>query len=360
MDRKSKRKTLKNAKTMLKGQTPKFLSLTALPEDMPVIGFGLEEHIAFRGLMDKLPDTGMEAHIMRSGVLSDLLEAGPKRLAAMDKNCTAIQVLSWDGPGADLLTGAAAIQFAREVNDNIFLARRESAAAERFMCFAHLPMLEPKAACTELRRCVKKLGFVGALISGIQGGGFLDEEMFTPILKCAESLDVPIYLHPGPPPKAVNSAYYFPTKHLSDEDAYMLSIAGCNNEVGLHILRMCFSGTFERHPKLKIIIGHCGGMLPMMMHRADTMVGPGARPISDILRKHVWVSISGMFTMPAVRVAIDTFGSDRICWSVDYPWVSESGTTGRHFVKTLRDTLGQADFEALMYKNAAKLLKVKI
>lgn len=339
------------------------LSLTSLPESMPTIGIGLDEHISFTDVMAQIPMSAetLTTHLFTNNVEKELFEAGPIRIEAMDKTCTAIQVLSWGSRGADLFQGKDSIKFAQDVNNRILAAKKAAPAPERFLCFAHLPVLDPQAAAKEFRRTAR-LGFVGALISGTQGGRFLDEEFFDPIFACAEKLDLPIYLHPGPPPLVVDNAYFYPTKNLSTEDAFTLSMAGWgwHAEVGLHVLRLAYAGVFERHPKLKIIIGHNGEMLPMMMHHSDTFRKPDQRPISDILRKHVWVSMSGNFTMPAVRTAINTFGLDHICWSVDYPFVKESTTSARPFVRALRDTLGTDDFNALMFKNAAALLKLKL
>jgi len=55
---------------------------------------------------------------------------------------------------------------------------------------------------------MRDLGFCGALINGVTEGRFLDDPRFEAILARAEALDVPIYLHPGLPPRAVYEAYY--------------------------------------------------------------------------------------------------------------------------------------------------------
>jgi predicted TIM-barrel fold metal-dependent hydrolase len=71
-----------------------------------------------------------------------------------------------------------------------------------------LPVTVPDAAAAELERAVGELGFVGTMISGTIGGRFLDDPFFSPILETAARLNVPIYLHPAPPPKPVADVYY--------------------------------------------------------------------------------------------------------------------------------------------------------
>ncbi len=46
------------------------------------------------------------------------------------------------------------------------------------------------------------------MINGTANGQFLDNPRFTPIFETATTLDVPIYMHPAPPPKPVMEAYY--------------------------------------------------------------------------------------------------------------------------------------------------------
>ena len=190
----------------------------------------------------------------------------------------------------------------------------------------------------------------------------MDDPMFEPLLSAAERLDVPIYLHPALPPDAVKEAYMHTNEHFTPIMAAILSAFGWNwhQEVGLHVLRLCYTGTLDRHPKLKLIIGHHGEMIPMMMQREDGMAQQFGlkRPISAMLREQVWVTISGMFSMPPLRCAIDTFGPDHVCWSVDYPFVPLAVEQARLFTKMMADSMSGAQFQAIMYANAKKLLNI--
>ena len=98
-------------------------------------------------------------------------------------------------------------------------------------------------------------------------GRFLDDASFEPLLSRAEALNVPIYIHPNLPPEEVRKAYY---DGLPWVPAYACAPGwGWHAEVADHILRMVLAGTLDRHPKLKIIIGHMGEGLPAMMDRCD-------------------------------------------------------------------------------------------
>jgi hypothetical protein len=132
-----------------------------------------------------------------------------------------------------------------------------TAHPDRFSAFATLPVTVPEEAAAELERAVRELGFVGTMISGTIGGRFLDDPVFLPILETAARLDVPIYLHPAPPPQPVAAVYY---RGFSDQVNQVLATGGYgwHYETSVHALRMILGGVFDRLPGLKVIIGHRG------------------------------------------------------------------------------------------------------
>ena len=195
-----------------------------------------------------------------------LPEIGANRLRLMDESGITIQVLSNSGPGPDLVPGAEGVAIAKAMNDH--LAEAIARHPNRFAGFAVLPMQSPDEAAKELERSVKELGFLGALINGTTEGRFLDHPSYDGILAQAETLDVPIYIHPHLAPEAVREAYY---SGIEPGAGRVLEAAGWgwHSETALHVLRLVLAGALDRHPKLKLIIGHMGEMLPMMLARAD-------------------------------------------------------------------------------------------
>ena len=319
----------------------------------------LEEHISFREFVSIIPETDKAAHTSNSPAVMDkvapyLEDIGNERLKSMDKNGISMQVLSVVGHGADLMSHEEAPEFAKHYNDSI--AKRIASYPERFAAFAHLPLTNPEASAAELERCVKTHGFKGVLINGLTKDKFLDDSMYAPLLKKAQDLNVPIYLHPGIPPQAVVDAYY---SNLPGHAGNILSIAGWgwHSETAIHILRLILSGTFDKYPELKIIIGHMGEMLPMMMARIDTIfktgtAGINTRSVSQTLKDQVYITTSGIFTIPPLMLAIETFGIDNILFSVDYPF--SKNEDGRTFLDSL--TLPEDQIEKIAYRNAERVL----
>ena len=106
------------------------------------------------------------------------------------------------------------------------------------------------------------------MVNGTTDGRFLDHPSYDGLLAAAVELDVPIYIHPHIAARAGAAGLL---SELPEGAGRVLETAGWgwHSETAVHLLRMVVAGTLDRHPKLKLIIGHMGEMLPMMMARAD-------------------------------------------------------------------------------------------
>ncbi|HEY2637637.1 MAG TPA: amidohydrolase family protein [Solirubrobacteraceae bacterium] len=284
---------------------------------------------------------------------ADLADLGERRLAAMDAAGIEVQVISHTTPGVQTLDAVTAVPLARRANDHLAAAVGEH--PDRFAGLATLPTPDPAAAADELERAVGELGLLGAMVNGHTEGRFLDDPAFDGILERAERLDVPLYLHPTEPVPAVRSAYY---EGLSDQVTWMLSAAawGWHAETGLHVLRMIFGGVFDRHPGLKLVIGHMGEMLPFMLDRVDDQLPPAASGLarlpSEYVREHLWVTTSGLFSVPPLLCALEVLGAERVLFSVDWPYADNAA--GRRLLDEA--PLADSDLERLAHGNADRLL----
>ncbi len=288
-------------------------------------------------------------------IAARLDDIGAGRIAEMDKGGIDVQVLSHTVPSPEILEPARAIPCCRRVNDE--LAEAVSRHPNRFAALACLPIADAAAAARELERTVRELGFVGCMISGATHGRFLDDPSFGPILERAEALQVPIYLHPAPPPKAILDVYF---SGLDEALARMLSIAGWgwHAELGLHTLRLIVSGVFDRYPHLQLIIGHMGEMIPFQLARIDEALSRVTKHLkqrpSAYFQSNIHITTSGFFTAPPLYLALEVVGAERILFSIDYPY---SGTeTGRRFLDSLY--LSPGDLEKITHKNAERLLRI--
>jgi 2,3-dihydroxybenzoate decarboxylase len=186
-------------------------------------------------------------------------------------------------------------------------------------------------------------------------GQFLDHKRFWPIYERAQALDVPIYMHPAVPHKAVIDAYY--RDYLEQFPGLMTAAWGFTVETATQGIRMVLSGVFEAYPRLKIILGHLGESLPFSLWRIDMVLsrqGNRPTPFRDTFREHFWITTSGNFSTPALLCCVMEMGADRIMFSVDYPFVPNP--PGVKWMETV--PLGPEDRVKILNGNATKLLKL--
>ena len=314
----------------------------------------LEEHFITRDFLKATGAYGSRTPPQLQQMQPKLLDLGAGRLAAMDGAGISVQVLSLAALGVDQLNASDGTHVMAGVNDELHAAIQ--AHPDRFAGFAALALQDPPAAAGELDRCVRQLGFKGPLIDGTIDGKFLDAPEFLPFWEAAASLNVPVYLHPAPPPEPVASAYF---SGLPGETGHLLSIAGWgwHAETGLHILRLIVTGLFDRFPGLQVIIGHMGEGVPYALARSSHILSHAAhlrQPVADYFRTNVHVTTSGYFTRPPFECCREVVGLDRMMYSVDYPF--SPNTSGRDFLAAL--SLDEADLQLLTHENAEKLLNL--
>ena len=314
----------------------------------------LEEHFVTQDFIKAThgygPDTPPQIQAMRD----KLLDLGDQRLAAMDEAGIDLQVLSLAALGVNTLAPAEQTAVLRSVHDEAAAAVK--AHPDRFKAFATPGLKEPANAVKELERCVQDLGFVGALFDGTTDGKFLDAPEFFPVLEAASELNVPVYVHPAPPPPQVAEIYY---SGLPGEVGHLLSIAGWgwHAENGLHALRLIVSGLMDKLPELKVIIGHMGEGVPYALARCNGILSPAAhlkRSVTDTFKEQFYVTTSGYFTRPPFECAREVFGFEHMMYSVDYPF--SPNTRGVEFLKQLN--LSEDESSAFRGGHAAALLKL--
>jgi predicted TIM-barrel fold metal-dependent hydrolase len=251
-------------------------------------------------------------------LLDRLLDVGEKRLQKMDECGVDVQVLSLSAPGIEQFDPATGTILARKSNDALFEVIKRY--PDRFMGYAALAPKNPKAAADELERAVTELGFKGWNTHSNYGDTFLDDPVFRPILERAEKLDVPVYLHPTVSASPQMKGYGF---------ALAGAPFGFGADTALCMLRLIYSGIFDRCPRLTIILGHLGEALPFLLKRIDWAFvrpfDPKARPKlekmpSEYLKNNVFITTSGNYYQPAFMCAYEAMGKDRILLGTDYPY----------------------------------------
>jgi gamma-resorcylate decarboxylase len=284
----------------------------------------LEEHFAIEETVAEcrgsFPDrVGQE-------LMSRALDLHDRRLREMDGQGIEMMLLSLNGPAVQAIPDKArAHDIARKAND--YLAEQVHKRPDRFQGLAALAMQEPELAARELERCVKDLGLRGALVNGFSQVNdpemaiYYDLAQYRPFWATVERLDVPFYLHPRQPLPRDAKIY--------EGHSWLLGpVWAFGHETAVHALRLMGSGLFDAHPGLKIILGHMGENLPFAIWRVDNANAwiterrsyPAKKRMLDYFCANFYLTTSGSFNTQALIETMLVIGSDRIMFSVDWPF----------------------------------------
>lgn len=285
---------------------------------------GLEEHFA-------IPDTLQDSAGFVPGAYWEelkrrLLDIQDMRLRQMDEHGMEMMILSLNAPAIQAIPSPQkAFEVAVRAND--FLAEEVAKRPDRFQALAALPLQDPDMATREMVRCVKELGFRGALVNGFSQVGspdnvvYYDAPQFEPFWAELETLDVPFYLHPRNPIASWAQIY--------DGHPWLLGPTWAfAQETAVHALRLMASGLFDRHPALQIVLGHMGEGLPFNIWRVDHRNAwvevpksyPAKKPLGEYFRNNFHLTTSGNFRSQSLIDAMLEVGADRIMFSTDWPF----------------------------------------
>ena len=326
----------------------------------------VEEHITSEEVIQTMMEsqTDMDRNRMkffqeRATVEGKLTDIEEYRLPFMDDAGIDIQILSYINLQAAMLEGEERTNSCIRAND--FLKEQIDRHPDRFQAFACLPLWDVEASCRELERCVKDYGFKGALVQGKFDGHFLDEKQFLPIFEKAVELDVPIQFHPSMPVDDIMNYYYTSNDgSWSDEVANEFGSAalGWHLDIGIQVVRMILSGVFDKLPDLKLITGHWGEGMVMMLDRMDYMMPKSItglkKDISEYYKEHIYVTPSGIESEANLEAITKYMGADHIIWAADYPYL-RNNTVVDFLTKS---GLSDEEKELIAHGNAERLFKL--
>jgi aminocarboxymuconate-semialdehyde decarboxylase len=186
----------------------------------------------------------------------------------------------------------------------------------RYVGAANVPLQDAESAVKVLERARNQYGFRAAQIATYLGPNrFLDDPSLDPFWAAAQETGTFLIFHP-----------YDEQRPAGLHDFFLHNCIGYPLQTTTAIVRMMFSGVFDRFPNLQIKVPHAGGFLPYQIerfqHAADFRPEPRAkgfkgRPI-DVLRKLYFDTIT--FSPATLRYLIDLVGADRLMLGSDYPF----------------------------------------
>ncbi len=263
------------------------------------------------------------------------------RLRQMDRQGIDMRVLSLSAPNVYEWKGARQVAVTRQINDAT--ARMCDAHPDRFAGLASLPLDDVEASLAEIDRA-RDAGFVGVMIGSNAAGKTMNHPDFEPLWAKLDALHFAVIEHP-----------MFPVSTVDMEEFELPLRVGFVFDTTLAATRMIYGGVFERYPNFPYVLAHTGGALLMVLERLDN----GYRLFPDC-RKYISKMPSeyakGLyydtcsFSGPAIKLAIETVGADRLLWGSDDPFI---GADTKHV-----DQIGlpEAQRTAILGGNAAKIL----
>ncbi len=321
-------------------------------------------HIAPKTFLDKMvtlaPTLGnIVNRLLAVKPLSDL----DLRFKAMDAVPDYRQLVSLPNPSLEELGPAdQGLELAKIANNEMAeLCRKHP---DRFVGFAAAVHLgDVDGALQEAHRAIHQLGAKGVLIYNHVAGVPLDDKRFRPFFAALAGWDRPIWLHPT---RTASMSDY------ASEDKSRFEMWWCFGwpyDTSVAMTRLVFDGLFDRHPDLKIITHHCGGMIPFF----DGRVGPGlevlgartsdedySRVLPSLKKPHMdyfklFYGDTAMFGATlGVKCGLEFFGPGKIVFATDAPL----GPIKKTFDGIDGMDLDATTKHAIFYGNAAKLLRL--
>ena len=310
--------------------------------------------------------TGMHKRVRDIPCMIDLDE----RFRIMDKFGDYAQVICLPNPPIEAYAAPAmANELARIGNDGMAeLVRKHP---QRFPGFiASLPMNDPEGLLKEATRAVNELGAVGVQVFTNVNGRPLTDPATMPLFDLMAKIDLPIWMHPA---RGADVVDYKGEKKSHYEIWWTF---GWPYETSVAMSHIVFAGLFDKHPNLKIITHHLGGMIPYFEGR----VGPGwdqlgtrtadedytlllkklkKRPLDYF--KMFYADTATFGARAATECGLEFFGVDHVLFASDMPFDPEKGTAFIRWTIEILDKLPitAAQRTAIYEGNARRLLKLK-
>ncbi len=285
------------------------------------------------------------------------------RFRAMDEFDEYRQIISLPNPPIEAIAGPeVGPALAQVANDS--MAGLVARHPDRFPAFvAALSMHNVDAALEELHRAIKGLGARGVQIFTNVAGRPLDDPEFAPVFDAMAEYDLPIWLHPV---RTAATSDYAAEKRSRFE---MWWAFGWPYDTSVAMTRLVFSGLFDRHPGIKVLTHHLGGMIPYFDGRVDGGLAVLGSRTSDEDYSNVLPSLkkphieyfkmfygdTAMFGgFHGTKCGVEFFGADRVVFASDAPLGPIRGT----FEVIDRLGLDAGDKKKLYSGNAERLMNM--
>lgn len=270
------------------------------------------------------------------------------RLDKIRQNNIDMQILTTPHPGIDRFSPGESAEMSRLINDGLSKAVKKY--PKNFQALAMLPLIDTKLALKELDRAILDLGLKGMCMLTNVAGKTSDSDFLLPVYERAQTLGVPIFIHPTTPLGAQVM-----------QEWRLAVILGFEFDVMLSATRLAYSGVLERFPQLNFVISHLGAGIPFLAGRIDrgyhdpTCGIKTKKPTSEYLKELYCDTVS--FYKPALMMAHQFYGADRMVLGSDFPLLIGDLPGAVPSIEAM--DISKGDKEKILGENVRRLLRLE-
>jgi predicted TIM-barrel fold metal-dependent hydrolase len=300
-------------------------------------------------MLDRMGGGGTGTHIARIAPGSGSPEELEARFKMMDRAGVKMQVISAAPQLPYFAKKDDAVTAAKFINDSY--AEYVRRYPDRFAAYVVTPLPHVDEAIKEMNRGLDDLGMVGVTMGTSVLTQSVADPMFDPFWAEMDRRGVILFFHPS----GLGAC-----SPLVQADNLTWPI-GATIEDTMVAAHLIVKQIPKRYPRVRIIIPHLGGEISMLMRRLDSQkklyMPADAEPASVTAKRFWYDTVSHAYPL-ALRLACESFGTDRMVLGSDYPY--EVGELYQRCVDYVADPgvgLTSDQVEAILDRNAQALFR---
>jgi aminocarboxymuconate-semialdehyde decarboxylase len=140
---------------------------------------------------------------------------------------------------------------------NEALAAIVAAHRDRVSAVGAVVLQDPQLAARQLAELLSSTGLAGVEIPASVAGRYLGDDFFLPFWEAAEDTGALVFIHP------TTRGFGVPAL----DGYYLWNSVGNPMETAIAAAHMAMAGVLDRHPRLRVLLAHGGGALPVVRGR---------------------------------------------------------------------------------------------
>ena len=191
---------------------------------------------------------------------------------------------------------------------NNYLYETFTRPEKRLKGMALIPLQSIPDAVKELKRAVKELGFVGAVLPAVGLRQPLGDERYFPVYEAAQELGALLAVHAAP------------TQGIGlDSFDRLIEVRALSHGFGqmIQMTSMIYNGVYDRFPKLNVAYAEAGcGWVPYLMSKMGNRMGEALPPAKLIERGQIYFQCGEEMTTAR---DLELLGDECLFWASDFP-----------------------------------------